>query len=807
MNEQLAILIFRLKEGELSTQRFLKVGEDKAAFEPAWQNRLYTPEEMEACFQDSGWDRWGICGKDNLVLMDSDKIGMYEALSKVLPDTFEVTSPRRGIPAKYLIVCGEQVPNKTLHLKGEEEGAGEVRADNEYLVTCGTEITFKDLVTGEQRTGVYKITKNAPFARMEYDDFMKAVLPFLGKDSTQKITFEQMRKGVASGTRHAQGIKYATFLVGVQKFDGVTTLHAMQEWNKLNQPPMNDSDLIRMVENASGYIAANTPAEPTLPPDTEKAIELEVQKVMDADNQLDALGPHLDDMIVGEPHVKKAAMILLLSGKTSNPKMKQIILFKSTEGAGKSYMATALTRGYKTKYVGRFSEHALDYTDLQGYDVLFLKELGLMDEEKQGVSTLKFLSSDDLGYTIEITVKNEDGTGFTTEQRRIPPITVVSTTTRLLMDKQFERRAFPFGLDETSEQTEAIADWAAKNELQESEKLLGSRMSTSQEISTAVYSRFIERFEPKNIIVPFPKTLLQVLGTKVLRVRGDMNKLLTFMKLYGQLNTKRLESAGKDNLYILSPEVALEALNIILEPLSDMLSRIDKRTKQFFDGLKEIVDIVHVKVLEVETEKLIKYDVKGSEIDKKLRDRIAVKIDKSESTIRRFLNQLESSGYVSGDGKKPKTFTLLYDVSEIETKVRGISDKIKSHDSLITEMEKEAREWRGRLSCNTFLGDTNNTSTFAESIRQDPSADSAQPPSPKIVMHDTSLPPSQTALAERTLDNRAIQKLPIIREENMKECPLCLKPLPDGGFDTTYYQGKLAHCVCVARLKSQEAQP
>jgi len=251
MNEQLAILISRLREGELSLNRFLKVDEKKAAFEPAWQNKLYGPESLDS------YPRWGICGKDNLVLMDSDKIEMYEALSKVSPDTFEVTSPRRGIPAKYLIVCGKQVPNKTLHLNGEEEGAGEIRADNEYLVTCGTEITFKDLVTGEQRTGVYKITKNIPIARMEYDDFMKAVLPFLGKDSTQKITFKQMREGVPSGTRHAQGIKYATFLVGVQKFDSVTALHAMQDWNKLNLPPMEENDLIRMVENASGYVLAN----------------------------------------------------------------------------------------------------------------------------------------------------------------------------------------------------------------------------------------------------------------------------------------------------------------------------------------------------------------------------------------------------------------------------------------------------------------------------------------------------------------------------------------------------------------------
>ena len=263
MNEQQTILVQRLKETELSVDRFLKIGPDKAAFEFDFQNHPYSPENLESfvpcfckyCQGRQPHNRWGILGKDFLVLIDTDKKEMYDLLSKVLPETFEVTSPRRGLPHKYFCVCGEQVPNKTVHIPGEEDGSGEIRANNQYLVAPGTPITYKDLTTKEEKTGIYVISKNVPIARIEYSVFMEAVKPYLGKDVKQKITYEQMRNGVPAGIRHSQGIKYATFLVGVKGFNFDTALKEMRDWNQKNKPPMNDNDLVRMVENATGYIA------------------------------------------------------------------------------------------------------------------------------------------------------------------------------------------------------------------------------------------------------------------------------------------------------------------------------------------------------------------------------------------------------------------------------------------------------------------------------------------------------------------------------------------------------------------------
>ena len=264
MNEQQQILVNRLKEAELTLNRFLKVGPDKAAFEFQWDQRLYSPDDLET------YPRWGICGKDFLVLIDTDDQKMYDAIAKALPPTFEVTSPKRGLPHRYYVVCGEQVPNKTLHIQGEldEKGRlkamGEIRANDEYLVAPGTEITWKDSKTGEMKTGSYQVTNNVPITRLERVDFMEAIKTFieLNGSDTQKITCTDMAKGVSAGERHAKGVRYADHLLGRVKLDYDTTMYELKRWNQLNDPPMPDRDLKHIMECAVNFIASKTKLSP-----------------------------------------------------------------------------------------------------------------------------------------------------------------------------------------------------------------------------------------------------------------------------------------------------------------------------------------------------------------------------------------------------------------------------------------------------------------------------------------------------------------------------------------------------------------
>jgi hypothetical protein len=348
MNAEQEILVKRLKEAGFDTRRFLKLNAEKAAFEKDWPSKLYTPEEM------GDHPYWGICGRDGLVLVDADKAAMESILRKILPPTFEVKSPRRGLPHFFYVVEGEPVPNKTLHLKGEEEGCGEIRAQNEYLVAAGTEIHYKDLKTSEPKIGRYIITQDRPFAKIQYADFMKAVEPYFGKDSTQKITFKQMREGVPQGTRHAQGIKYATFLAGVQQFDCDTALVEMRRWNQLNQPPMDDSDLIRMVENAAGYVAANfkQPGDNLKnrifsPPPRGGYISEDATKPMSLDDVEEVLSLTLKR----DYENKRLVFLSMLMNYSGDD--QQNILFNAPSATGKSYIALEIAKLFPAEDVDK----------------------------------------------------------------------------------------------------------------------------------------------------------------------------------------------------------------------------------------------------------------------------------------------------------------------------------------------------------------------------------------------------------------------------------------------------------------------
>ncbi len=503
-------------------------------------------------------------------------------------------------------------------------------------------------------------------------------------------------------------------------------------------------------EEKNDKAKAETKVEQKFDTDTEARITSELQKILEAPNQLQALTPHLNNMIVGEDNTKKAVCVLNLSGKCKS-ELKQIILFKATEGAGKSTLMRTTTKGYKIKDIGRFSSHALDYTDLQGYEILSLKELGIMDEETQGVSTLKFLSSDDNGYTVEVTVRDEETGHFTTEQHTIPPITTVSSTTRLALDPQFERRAWLFGVDESEEQTKRIAQWLAENQHQKDEKLLGKRKLTEEEFSTQVFSRFIQQFKPIEVIIPFPKAIVNTLSFNVLRVRGDIGKLLAFCKFYAMLNRKRLEKVS-DEIYTLTPEVAVEALTLALQPIAGMLARIDSRANAVFGALKQIAS----EESDIGDDQ---FDKKGAEISKAVRDKIAVKIKRNERTVRDFLSQLAVGGYIASDGKKPVTYTLLYNINDIEAKTSGLLEKIKSADNLITEMWKEAQEWVKTVLENiSVLDGLKNLPT--DTVKEEKNNEILLPSTEENISNRV-LGSSQTNFTEQGLDSWRIAKLPI----------------------------------------------
>jgi len=425
---------------------------------------------------------------------------------------------------------------------------------------------------------------------------------------------------------------------------------------------------------------------PTVPqekPPLSEEERAEVDKIIGSPNPLEGIKSILGDIAAGEEENKQHTFVLLTSGKSEDPREREMILFKSRAGAGKTTLIDSLVKPYKTKIVGRFTERALDYTDLSGYEILYLKEVGYMDDEKQGVSTLKFLSSDDQGYTVEFTV-GSPSEGFTTMQRRIPPMTVVSSTTRIELDPQFERRCWIINLDESAEQTDRIREWQSKQEKEELEVSLGIRRERSYDRAQRILSWIVNEIPQHKVSILFPMALLGILERSKLRTRGDYRKIMRLLKYYARINMKKLPTIeGNDGKPIIlpTPRAALDILKVAWGPITLMTLEMDKRTQKLFDGFEKM-----------------NWTTKGTAIAPDKRAELAMKMGYATQTIYIYLNELEKVGILSSDEKRPKTYWLLESLDTIRRKASSLSSKLENEEPFISEMCKEAQETLGSLS-------------------------------------------------------------------------------------------------------------
>jgi len=606
---------------------------------------------------------------------------------------------------------------------------------------------------------------------------------------------EGLLHGVGEGLRNEVCLRLASYYVNFKKIPQDQTERLLKEWNQKNKPPLEKTELQAIIESAlkGEYIfgcddevlspQCRNPESCLLKKTTfDAAIIEEADVILASTTPLELIGKHLDNIIAGETQNKKVLFVLLLSGKTKDPSLKQMILLKGTEGSGKSTLQK-IADLFETKSVGRFTAHALDYTDLEGYEILKLQEIGSMDAEAQGVSTIKFLSSDDKGYTVEFVVRDKDTGRFSTEQMVIPPITLVSTTTRMVLDPQFMRRVWTINPDESPEQTEAVRKWKINHENEKAEVALGIRKETSYEHSFKVLKCLVQNIKPQKVVIPYPEALLGVLNKENMRVRGDYDKLINLVKLYNFLDGE----PEKNGYVMATPESAIEILTEAEQPLTSMMSNLEKRGRDLLNELTQFE--------KVEEDPKTKTERKlHAEIGKKQRETIARKLGKSESTIRRILKEWEVAGYLSSDEKKPKTFTMLYLREDLEKKLAGISCELKTHNLLMDKMRKEAQEWREKRLCKNFPVDSLEANAMEKPMVPMPKLEDV---TARQILHNPNLSPIQTTLGEKPSEDCAIPERTIIQEEI---CPACNKPIPQDHKDITPYNLKYYHIPCFRAL-------
>jgi len=69
-----------------------------------------------------------------------------------------------------------------------------------------------------------------------------------------EVKLEKILAGVRQGERNTAACTYSMYLLGKLKFDLDLAWHELQRWNESNKPPLNDTELVQIMESAAKKI-------------------------------------------------------------------------------------------------------------------------------------------------------------------------------------------------------------------------------------------------------------------------------------------------------------------------------------------------------------------------------------------------------------------------------------------------------------------------------------------------------------------------------------------------------------------------
>lgn len=230
-------------------------------------------------------------------------------------------------------------------------------------------------------------------------------------------------------------------------------------------------------------------------------------------------------------------------------------------------------------------------------------------------------------------------------------------------------------VDETPEQTTRIRKMNAKHEMENTEINMGLRTETSKQKATRLLQALVDAIEPKKVSILFPDTLMSVLQSEKLRIRGDFKKILRLVNYYSWLKQRTIPSLEINDELILfpTPKDALQILQVAVKSLIYMTQDLEGRDLKLLEGME---------ALEISK--------KGAMIPPMLRDELRLKLGYTKSTILSYLNHLVDRGFLTDDDKKPKTYTLVKSLASIKRDISSVSETIQDPDAFLMEMSREA---------------------------------------------------------------------------------------------------------------------
>lgn len=255
------------------------------------------------------------------------------------------------------------------------------------------------------------------------------------------------------------------------------------------------------------------------------------------------------------------------------------------------------------------------------------------------------------------------------------------------LESQTNRRVFVLSPDTSSSLTQDIKKFKARDSFQKTQVKLGQREITDLDQSRLVLRELVRLYRPVDIEIPFLNTVFDFLSDKKLRTRGDTDRLKWLLTYYGILQKNNLpcyQTEDGDFLYVLTPEKALEMLDLSMDTLMYMSSDSSQRDFKLLSALE------HLEYEPYKSGSINNYEIMNTRFND-----IASYLQTSVEQVKyKYLPSFEDKGFVQKVDSKPLKFELVCSVEDIRAQLTGILKLTPDvYETVRQKMHIEAEEW------------------------------------------------------------------------------------------------------------------
>jgi hypothetical protein len=707
------------------TQGFNLIPVKYSAKEPlikwkSYQIRHISRQEIEQYFFSSPYINVAVvCGKTsgNLVIIDFDKPEVYK---KIFPNIEKETLVVRSSKGFHVYFRTENPINsfRIRELSIDVQGQGTYVLAPPSLHPSGKNYEFVSQKTVAKWSGDFKT---------EFLDILER--KFKGKFARKReeVNITRLLAGVEEGYRDEAAIRIASWF-RQKGLSPEKVLEKLKEWNKKNDPLLDEDTLQIKVESAFrpekpyGYKFIETEEEYFSKNEVEQA-----RKLLKSPDILWRLHEANRDIIRED---KNRILIPVLEfGKAS---------FEITgeSASGKNTIVDrsllCVPSSWYEKITG-LSDKTIRYLPDSIRTLYIAERRGLRTGEESTAEYDVKVSISEGKLRVRVPIRKKEGERYVSELIETTVENFIMTSTEFAPPSELENRIYNLCSDETVRQNELVRD----TQLEERAKLPSERIETSSEkkIFRCAFD-ILDKEAPKECVIPYAPYLKSLLPPTNVSIRRHTPKLLDLIENVARIYYLHLPVVDDNgtSVVVATPEIFLLAWRIGDEAITGAIRDLTQKQTTIWKEVEGLLD---------DHDEITSTD-------------LAERIGKSTSTARRALNTFERKGFLIKDQtarpykfRKAQKESVLLNVPTL-----SIADLRTATENLVRRVfAKKSQE------------DIDQILVASSRILIDPL--SGEPISPSEFLADSNQTSETTTVAEKEPDGNGTQeKLQITQPDN-----------------------------------------